>query len=83
MAEPGADWVAGAYATWLHRGIWVPLCLTHPDRYVLTATMVATWRGATPGSACASLGLLPVAPLGLHLPVYRLPRLSRQLPRLH
>ncbi|PSC68906.1 malonate-ligase [Micractinium conductrix] len=44
MAEPGADWVAGAYATWLHRGIWVPLCLTHPDRelqYVLEDAEVA------------------------------------------
>lgn len=32
MAEPSASFVAGTMGTWLHRGIAVPLCLSHPDR---------------------------------------------------
>ena len=32
FADPGADYVAGQFGTWLHRGISVPLCLSHPDR---------------------------------------------------
>lgn len=32
LADPGAEYVAGQYATWLHQGITVPLCLSHPDR---------------------------------------------------
>ena len=32
MTEPGPGYVAGTWGTWLHRGISVPLCLTHPDR---------------------------------------------------
>ena len=34
MSDPGAAYVAGTFAAWLHRGIAVPLCLTHPDRQV-------------------------------------------------
>lgn len=32
MADPGPAYVAATYATWLRRGIAVPLCLSHPDR---------------------------------------------------
>ncbi|KAL4430870.1 hypothetical protein ABPG75_006126 [Micractinium tetrahymenae] len=45
MADPGAAYVAGAYGTWLHGGITVPLCLTHPDRelqYVLEDAEVSS-----------------------------------------
>ena len=47
FAEPGADYVAGQYATWLHRGITVPLCLTHPDRWgALGLSKGRSWCGA-------------------------------------
>lgn len=32
FCDPGADYVAGAFGTWMHAGISVPLCLSHPDR---------------------------------------------------
>ena len=44
FAEPGGDYVAGQWAAWLHRGVTVPLCLSHPDRelsYVLEDAEVA------------------------------------------
>lgn len=32
MCDPSAAYVAGMFAAWMHRGIAVPLCLSHPDR---------------------------------------------------
>ncbi|KAL4426407.1 hypothetical protein ABPG77_004701 [Micractinium sp. CCAP 211/92] len=45
MADPGPAYVAGAFGTWMHGGIAVPLCLSHPDRelqYVLEDAEVSS-----------------------------------------
>ncbi|PRW56153.1 malonate-- ligase [Chlorella sorokiniana] len=45
FADPGAEYVAGQFGTWLHSGISVPLCLSHPDRelqYVLEDAEVSS-----------------------------------------
>lgn len=48
MADPGAGYVASTFGTWLDRGIAVPLCLSHPDRWAVA--------GGGRGLACRAAG---------------------------
>lgn len=53
MCDPGVEYVSSTLATWLSRGIAVPLCLSHPDRelsYVLEDAGVSAVL-ATPAHA--------------------------------
>lgn len=61
MADPGPAYVAGAFGTWMHGGIAVPLCLSHPDRWACMALgclhladpglQHAAWQHPPPASA--------------------------------
>ena len=55
FAEPGADYVAGQFGTWLHNGISVPLCLSHPDRQAAGATD-ARMQGPEPSRLRGPMG---------------------------
>ena len=53
MCDPGPAYVSGSLAAWLHHGIAVPLCLSHPDRR-------APAPAAAPAYRCRSRGRSPI-----------------------
>lgn len=69
FAEPGAEYVAGQFATWLHRGISVPLCLSHPDRRAAAWAVVA---GAFAASPLRFAKVAPALPSPARCPSYTL-----------
>ena len=64
MSEPGPGFVASTYATWLRRGIAVPLCLSHPDRCELGAGGGGMGPAAAAGPLPGRLPPFPSATLG-------------------